>query len=71
MPHCRSEERSLCRWVGAQGWKPLDRAAYRGAYAPETSYTNHSPRLLPRAPTLCRCRLRRRNRHARDLHEIG
>ncbi|WAM19492.1 hypothetical protein [Rhodococcus sp. JS3073] len=50
----QKEGRSRRMWVGAQGWKPLGGAAYRGAYAPETSYTNHFPRLLPRAPTVCR-----------------
>ena len=53
--------------MGAQGWKPLGGAAYRGTYAPETSYTNHFPRLLPRALTLCRSMLRRRNRSTVDL----
>ena len=41
-------------WVGAQGWKPLGGAAYWGSYVPETSYTNHFPQLLPRAPKFCR-----------------
>lgn len=54
--------------MGTQGWKPLVELPTRGAYPPETSYTNRFPQLLPRAPSVYYCCTRGRTTSLQRSH---